>query len=87
LALNFLCQTQRRARSLDPLRDGSEKDEGFPHRARETMLARYKRWQLGVVGWNAKRKAIGFFGHVTEQVSGQSESEATQKSERVMSNS
>jgi hypothetical protein len=37
------------------------------------MLARYKRWQLGVVGWNAKRKALGFFGHVTEQVSGQNE--------------
>jgi hypothetical protein len=34
------------------------------------MLARYKRWQLVVVGWNAKRKAIGYFGHVTEQASG-----------------
>jgi hypothetical protein len=34
------------------------------------MLARYKRWQLVVVGWSTKRKAIGFFGHVTEQASG-----------------
>jgi hypothetical protein len=40
------------------------------------MLARYKRWQLGVVGWHAKRKVIGFFGHVTEQVSGWSGGEA-----------
>jgi hypothetical protein len=73
LASNSFCKTQRRAHSLDPLRDGSEKDEGFPHRARETMAARYKRSQLVVVGWNAKRKVIGFFGHVTEQVSGQNE--------------
>jgi hypothetical protein len=59
--------------SLDPLRDGPEKDEGFPRGARETIVARYKRRQLVVVGWNASRKVIGFFGHVTEQVSGQSE--------------
>jgi hypothetical protein len=70
LALDSLCQTQRCAHNLDPLRDGSEKDEGFPHRARETKLARYKRLQLVVVGWNAERKALGFFGHVTGQVSG-----------------
>jgi hypothetical protein len=44
---------KRRANHLHPLSDGSEKDEGFPHRARETMTARYKRWQLGVVGWRA----------------------------------
>jgi hypothetical protein len=69
-------KTQRRACTLDPLRDGSEKDEGFPRRARETMVERYKRLQLVVVGWNAKRKVIGFFGHVTEQVSGWSEGEA-----------
>jgi hypothetical protein len=56
--------------SLDPLRGGSEKDEGFPHRARETTVARYKRLQLVVIGWNAKRKDIGFFGHITEQASG-----------------
>jgi hypothetical protein len=34
------------------------------------MVARYKRWQLGVVGWRTKRKAIGFFGHIAEQASG-----------------
>ena len=34
------------------------------------MVARYKRRQLVVVGWSAKRKAIGFFGHVTWQASG-----------------
>jgi hypothetical protein len=37
------------------------------------MLARYKRLQLVVVGWNAKRKVIVFFGHVTEQASGWSQ--------------
>jgi hypothetical protein len=62
--------TQRRANHPNPLRDGSEKDEGFPRGARETMVARYKIQQLGVVGWNAKRKVIGFFGHVREQASG-----------------
>jgi hypothetical protein len=61
------------------LRNVPEKAEAFLHRARETMLARHKRLQLGVVGWNAKRKAIGFFGHVTEQVSGQSKSEAVEE--------
>jgi hypothetical protein len=66
----FPLKTQRRAHILDPLRDGSEKDEGFPHRARETIVARYKRLLLGVVGWCATRKVIGFFGHVTQQVSG-----------------
>jgi hypothetical protein len=40
------------------------------------MLARYKRWQLVVVGWHAKRKVISFFGHVTEQASGWREGEA-----------
>jgi hypothetical protein len=50
---------------IDPLRDRSEKDEGLPLGARETVVARHKRCQLGMVGWNAKRKAIGFFGHVT----------------------
>jgi hypothetical protein len=69
-------RTQRRAYTVYPLRDGSEKDEGFPHRARETMVARYKRWQLVVIGWRAKRKVIGFFGHVTEQASGWREGEA-----------
>jgi hypothetical protein len=44
------------------------------------MLARYKRLQLVVVGWHAKRKALGFFGHVTEQVSGQSEKQSGLKS-------
>jgi hypothetical protein len=34
------------------------------------MVARYKKWQLVVVGWNARRKALGFFGHVTWQASG-----------------
>ena len=34
------------------------------------MVARYKRLQLVVVGWSAKRKALGFFGHVTWQASG-----------------
>jgi hypothetical protein len=56
---------QRRANHLYPLRDGSEKDEGFPRGARETMVARHKSSRLGVSGWNAKRKALGFFGHVT----------------------
>jgi hypothetical protein len=73
---------QRRATALDPLRDGSEKDEGFPRGARETMLARYKRRQLGVVGWRAKRKVIGFFGHVTEQASGSRKSEAVAKNKK-----
>jgi hypothetical protein len=54
----------------DPLRDASEKSEGFPRGARETMVARYKRLQLGVIEWRAKRKALGFFVHVTGQVSG-----------------
>jgi hypothetical protein len=35
------------------------------------MLARYKSWQLVVVGQHAKRKALGFFGHVTWLASGQ----------------
>jgi hypothetical protein len=61
----FPLKTQRRAHILDPLRDGSEKDEGFPRGARETTVARYKRSQLGVVEWSAKRKVIGFFGHIT----------------------
>jgi hypothetical protein len=55
---------------INPLRDGSEKSDGFPRGARETMLARYKRWQLGASAWNAQRKACGFFGHVTQQASG-----------------
>ena len=37
------------------------------------MVARYKRLQLVVVGWSAKRKAIGFFGHVAWQASGSHE--------------
>jgi hypothetical protein len=45
------------------------------------MVARYKRLQLVVVGWNAKRKALGFFGHVTEQVSGLREGEAVEEIE------
>jgi hypothetical protein len=55
---------------LHPPRDGSEKYERFPRGARETMVARYKKWQLGVSGWSARRKALGFFGHVTWQASG-----------------
>jgi hypothetical protein len=43
------------------------------------MMARYKRLQLVVIGWNAKRKVIGFFGHVTEQVSASSEGEAVKQ--------
>jgi hypothetical protein len=46
------------------------------------MVARYKRLQLGVVGLNAKRKAIGFFGHVAWQASGWLESEAGKRIER-----
>jgi hypothetical protein len=42
------------------------------------MLARYKRWQLGVVGWSARRKVIGFFGHFTGQASGSREISALQ---------
>jgi hypothetical protein len=34
------------------------------------MVEQYKRWQLGLVGWSAYRKALGFFGHVTGQASG-----------------
>jgi hypothetical protein len=63
-------RAKRRANHLYPLRDGSEKDEGFPRGARETMVARYKRRQLGVSGWNPERKALGFFGHVAWQASG-----------------
>jgi hypothetical protein len=37
------------------------------------MVARYKSLQLGVIGWIALRKARRFFGHVTEQASGWSE--------------
>jgi hypothetical protein len=66
----WLCALRRRASHLYPPRDGSEKDEGFPRGARETMVARYKKWQLGVSGWSAGRKALGFFGHVTWQASG-----------------
>jgi hypothetical protein len=36
-------------------------------------VERYKSWQLVVVGWNAKRKGLGFFGHVAWQASGLSE--------------
>jgi hypothetical protein len=72
---------QRRTNHPDPLRDGSEKYEGFPRGARETMVARYKRLRLGVSGWNLKRKALGFFGHVTWQASGWCESEAPAKAD------
>jgi hypothetical protein len=44
---------QRRAIHPNPLRDGSEKAEGFPRGARETKVVRYKSLQLGVVGSNA----------------------------------
>jgi hypothetical protein len=70
---------QRRANHPDPLRDGSEKYGGFPRRARETIFENYKRSQLGVVEWSAKRKVSGFFGHITWQVSGWRESEAVEK--------
>jgi hypothetical protein len=43
------------------------------------MMARYKRLQLGVVGWSAIRKALGFFGHIAWQVSGWRESEAGER--------
>jgi hypothetical protein len=43
------------------------------------MVARYKRLQLVVVGWRAKRKVLGFFGHVTWQASGSRESEAGER--------
>jgi hypothetical protein len=43
------------------------------------MVARYKRRQLVVVGWNPERKAIGFFGHVTWQASGWREGEAGER--------
>jgi hypothetical protein len=64
------------ASDLNPLRDGSEKDEGFPRGARETKVARYKRWQLVVSGWNAIRKVVSFFGHVTRQASGWCETDS-----------
>ncbi len=70
---------QRRANRINPLRDGSEKSEGFPRGARETMLARYKRRRLGVSGWHDKRKALGVFGHVTWQASGWDECEAGER--------
>ena len=75
-------RAKRRANHLYPLRDGSEKAEGFPRGARETMVARYKRRQLGVSGWPVRRKALGFFGHVVWQASGWRETrlhQATQK--------
>jgi hypothetical protein len=46
-------KAKQRAHNLHPLRDGSEKFEGFPSGARETIVARYKRSQLGVVGLRA----------------------------------
>ncbi len=73
---------KRRANDPDPLRDGSEKSEGYPRGARETMVARYKRWRLGVSGWNPERKALGFFGHVAWQASGWREGEAGKRVER-----
>jgi hypothetical protein len=68
--------TQDKQPTLSPLRDGSEKNECSPGRAPETIVARYKRSQLGVVAWSTKRKANGFFGHVTQQVNGLREGEA-----------
>jgi hypothetical protein len=46
-------RVKRRANHLNPLRDGSEKFEGFTRGARETMVVRYKSSQLRVVGWSA----------------------------------
>jgi hypothetical protein len=41
---------------------------------------RYKRWQLGACGTERyTKKGLGFFGHVTEQVSGSRESEAVEE--------
>jgi hypothetical protein len=49
---------------------------------------RYKRWQLAACGQERyTKKGLGFFGHVTGQASGRCESEAVEKSERVVSNS
>lgn len=76
---------KRRANPLNRLRDGSEKAEGFPRGARETMVARYKGPQLGMSGWNPERKALGFFGHVTWQVSGWREGEAGERVARDVS--
>ena len=45
------------------------------------MVARYKRRQLGVSGWNPERKALGFFGHVTWQASGWREGVAGERAE------
>jgi hypothetical protein len=44
------------------------------------MVEQYKRLQLGVVGWSAFRKALGFFGHVTGQASGWRETESAEQS-------
>jgi hypothetical protein len=41
------------------------------------MVEQYKSLQLGVVGWSAFRKALGFFGHVTGQASGWRETAST----------
>jgi hypothetical protein len=41
------------------------------------MVEQCKSLKLGVVGWRAFRKALGFFGHVTGQASGWCETEST----------
>jgi hypothetical protein len=80
----ILNRKQLRAHTLDPLRDGSEKDDFFLHRARPAkhgalqMIAAYETMHR-----TPKRKKIGFFGHVTEQASGQSQREAVSKTSSV----
>ena len=49
------------------------------------MVERYKSMQLGVVGWSAVRKARRFFGHVTEQASGWSETQSAKQTENTHS--
>ena len=69
-------RAKQRANQIHPLRDGSEKTKAFLVERGQSTLERYKRSQLGASGLNTQKKALGFFGHVTEQASGWLEGEA-----------
>ena len=54
-------RAKRRANSINPLRDGSEKTKTFLVERGQPSHARYKTWQLVACGWSAKKESPRIF--------------------------